>query len=104
MESSRAFIRDFLCERYLEKRDAIAKLPKAALVKYQQYIKDIAGASLQKKILELFDDEQCLLQVDSHWQSLFVKDASIAVSDLKLKRISLNCSIMLRANAQTPVL
>ena len=103
MKNSRAFIRDFLCERYFEKRDVIAKLPKAALVKYQQYIKDITGASLQKKILELFDNEQCLLQVDSHWQSLFVKDTSIAVSVLKLKGISLNCHTMLRANAQTPV-
>ena len=81
MENPRALIRNFLCERYFGKKDVIAKLPKDALVKYLQYSEDIVGASLQKKVLELFDDEQCLLQVDSHWQSLFVKDATIAVSD-----------------------
>ena len=82
MESSRALVRKYGFERYFEKRDVIVKLPKAALVKYQQYSNDIVGASLHKKVLELFDDEQCLLQVDSHWQSVFVKDTSIAVRNL----------------------
>ena len=71
----------FYKRHYLEP-DKLTYLPESVSKCYRKYYHDFIGSDIQRKLEELFYEERCLVQLDAHWMSVFVKEGHIAVCSI----------------------
>ena len=79
----KARIRDFFWHRYFVAAEKSPHLSDSVKKPFRKYCKEFLGSELQSKIQGLYDEERCLIQVDSHWKSVFVKGGHIVVCIIK---------------------
>ena len=75
----KATARDFLFHRYFAGADKSPHLSETVKEAYIKYCHDFLGTDLQDNVRRLFDEEKCLIQIDSHWKSVFVKEGHVVV-------------------------
>ena len=74
---------NFLREKYYGDPDKLTHLPRLVKDVYQEYHANFDLTDMQDKLGKLIYEERCLVQLDSHWKSVFVKDGHIAVGILQ---------------------
>ena len=72
----------YLREKYYIHPDKLTHLPQLVRNVYQEYHANFDITDMQDKLGKLIYEERCLIQLDSHWKSVFVKDGHIAVGIL----------------------
>ena len=75
----KATCRDFMFRRFFAGADKSPHLSETVKEAYTKYCHDFLGTDLQDKVRRLFDEERCLIQIDSHWKSVFVKAGHVVV-------------------------